>query len=137
MVAHIAERFKTYFPSIILYLPTTSSYNVIPVTYGGADLVGSLGAPPHSHVDAIRLGSPERLAKTLRELQDDDAAFADYFWWRDFYEVRNTAEDRAQPYCDLCRRLHDPEEPRKVYEDMHKWWVSESHCKRLRASKLS
>ena len=110
-------------------------YSIVPVTYGGADLE-KLGAPPHSHVDAMKLGSPELVAKHLKILQDDDAKFAEYFWWKDFYEVRNRPEDRAQPYCDLCMRLHNANEPPKVYENMYKWWVSESHCKRLRTSKL-
>ena len=60
----------------------------------------------------------------------DDAAYASYFWWRDFYEVRNTEADRVQPYCDLCRRLHDPAEPTKVYTDMRSWWNDGSKCRR-------
>ena len=106
-------------------------FTVLPVTYGGTDL-DKYGAPPHSHIDAMKFGSPELLAKHLKDLQEDDAKYAEYFWWKDFYEVRDGVENRAQPYCDLCKRLHDPYEPPKVYEDMHKWWITDSHCKKLK-----
>ena len=63
-------------------------------------------------------------------LSQDDALYASFFWWRDYYEVRNRAEDRAQAYCDLCSRLNNPNEPPKVYKNMHKWWVEDSGCKK-------
>ncbi len=107
-------------------------YNVVPVTYGGANM--SAFAPPHSYVDALSFKSVKRLVRHLRNLAEDDAAYASYFWWKDFYEVRNSEADRAQPYCDLCRRLNDPSEPTKVYNDMHKWWISESHCRKIRTT---
>ena len=66
----------------------------------------------------------------------DDAAYASHFWWRDFYEVRSGPEDRAQGYCELCRRLNDPGEPEKVYADMYKWWVRDSHCRKVRGATL-
>ena len=64
-------------------------------------------------------------------LSQDDALYASYFWWRDYYEVRNRAEDRAQAYCDLCARLNNPKEPPKIYTDMYKWWVSDSNCRKF------
>eukprot|EP00095_Tigriopus_kingsejongensis_P005710 snap_masked-scaffold459_size165548-processed-gene-0.8 protein:Tk05710 transcript:snap_masked-scaffold459_size165548-processed-gene-0.8-mRNA-1 annotation:"hypothetical protein DAPPUDRAFT_41601" len=107
-------------------------YDVIPVAYGAHKF--SEVAPPHSYVNVFNYKSPRVLVEHLEELQTDDAKYAQYFWWRDFYEMRNTLDDRAQAYCDLCKRLNDPLEPPKVYEDMHKWWVEDSHCKKLRSS---
>ena len=105
-------------------------YDVIPVVYGGADYEAV--GPPGAAINALKFESPAHLAKHLKRIDEDDSMFAGHFWWRDFYEVRTGREHRAQPYCDLCRRLNDPDEPPKVVEDMFKWWVSESHCKRLK-----
>jgi hypothetical protein len=78
--------------------------------------------------------SPKKLVEYLEELNGSDEKYAEYFWWKDYYEIRNTPDDRAQPYCDLCARLNNPDEPTKVYKDMFKWWVTDSHCKKLKAS---
>ena len=75
-------------------------------------------------------------AKYLIKVSEDDKLYASYFWWRDFYEVRSGPEDRAQGYCELCRRLNDPDEPDKVYKDMYKWWVRDSHCRKVRSATL-
>ena len=105
---------------------------MIPVTYGGTDF-RKMGAPPHSSINALKFKTASRLVEYLKLLQENDAKYAEYFWWREFYEVRNSEGDRAQAYCDLCKRLNDPQEPPKVIGDMYKWWVSDSHCKRLQA----
>ncbi len=102
------------------------------ITYGGSDY--SALAPPHSYINALAFPSVKKLVAHLRTLQEDDAKFAEYFWWRDFYAVRQGEFHRAQAYCDLCKRLHNPEEPPKVYENMFKWWITDSHCKKLRTS---
>ena len=103
-------------------------YDVIPVTFNGADM--SQIAPPHSYINTMDFKTPKELAKHLKHIAEDDALYASYFWWRDYYEVRNSAEDRAQAYCDLCSRLNNPDEPPKVYKNMHKWWVEDSGCKK-------
>jgi len=131
-------------------------YNVVPVTFTGWTLfcwvlysvlltwilnnyfIGTnftaLGAPPHSSINVLDFESPKKLVEYLEDLNHSDEKYAEYFWWKDYYEIRNSAEDRAQPYCDLCARLNNPEEPPKVYKDMFKWWVTDSHCKKLKAS---
>jgi alpha-1,3-fucosyltransferase len=107
-------------------------YNVVPITFGGTNM--STVTPPHSSIDGIKFGSVRKLVRHLEALAKDDAAYASYFWWKDFYEVRNGEEDRAQPYCDLCKKLNDPEEPAKIYRNMHKWWVTQSHCRKVRTT---
>ena len=42
----------------------------------------------------------------------------------------DSAEDYAQAYNDLRSRLNNPDEPPKVYKNMHKWWVEDSGCKK-------
>ena len=109
-------------------------YNVIPISYSGVDFKSL--APPHSSISAMDFLDPKALVKHLDRLNREDNLYAEYFWWKDFYVVRNRMEDRAQAYCDLCHKLNDPNEPKKVYDDMYKWWVSDSHCKKLKSSKF-
>ena len=111
-------------------------YNVIPVVYGGSDYDNEVG-PPKGSINALHFASPQKLAKKLTEIDEDDAKFAEFFWWRDFYELRTGPEHRAQPYCELCRRLNDPNEPEKVVKNMYHWWVTDSHCRRLKLSSIN
>ena len=60
----------------------------------------------------------------------DDELYASYFWWKDFYEVRNSRADLSQSFCALCAALHGDQEA-KVYSDLTKWWVTQSRCKKL------
>ena len=105
-------------------------YNVIPVTFSGGSY--SEMAPPRSSINVLDYPNSKSLVKYLESLNKNDELFAEYFWWKDFYEVRDDIEDGAQPYCDLCARLNNPHEPRKIYDDMYKWWVTDSHCKKVK-----
>ena len=108
-------------------------YDVVPLYYGGANLT-ALGMPPKAAINVMSFRSTKALVQHLKDLSENDAKYAEHFWWKDYYQIRNRAEDRAQAYCDLCKALNNPDEPEKVYDDMYKWWVSDSHCKRLRSS---
>jgi len=104
-------------------------YNVIPITYNGVDM--SAVAPPHSHINALEYKSVSALARRLMSVLEDDALYASYFWWKDFYQVRTGMLDSAQAFCDLCEALHKNTKP-QVYSDLHHWWVADSHCRKLR-----
>jgi len=104
-------------------------YNVLPITYNGVNM--SVVAPPHSHLNSLEFKSVSALAKQLKSVMEDDALYASYFWWKDFYEVRTEALDKAQAFCELCRALHKDAKP-QVYSDLHRWWVTESHCKKIK-----
>jgi len=104
-------------------------YNVIPITYNGVDM--SAVAPPHSHINALEYKSVSALARRLMSVLEDDALYASYFWWKDFYQVRTGTLDSAQAFCDLCEALHKNTKP-QVYSDLHHWWVADSHCRKLR-----
>ena len=106
-------------------------YNVIPVTYSGANF--SALAPPHSYINTLDFVSVSKLSKYLLEVTADDELYASYFWWKEFYEVRRSRHDLSQSFCDLCHSLHH-DHTRKVYTDMTKWWVTQSRCKKLRLS---
>ena len=110
-------------------------YNVIPLSYSGGNFTAI--SPPHSSINVLQYPSPKTLVKYLEKLNANDNLFAEYFWWRDFYVVRNSPEDMNQAYCDLCAKLNNPNEPPKVYQDMQKWWVAKSHCKKIKSSYLN
>ena len=105
-------------------------YNVIPVSYSGGKFTEM--SPPHSSINVLDFTSAKALVKYLKKVDSNDNLFAEYFWWKDFYVVRQSPEDGAQAYCDLCARLNSPDSPKKVYNDMFDWWVTKSHCKKLR-----
>ena len=66
-------------------------------------LFSAMGAPPHSAINVLDFKSPKHLVSHLEKLHRHDELYAEYFWWKDFYVVRNRMEDRAQAYCDLCQ----------------------------------
>ena len=59
-------------------------YNVIPVVFNGANM--SAIAPPHSYINAEDFSSVDQLAEYLQLVASNDALFASYFWWRDYYK---------------------------------------------------
>ncbi len=107
-------------------------HDLVPIVFGGADY--SALAPPHSYIDALGFDSIKTMAEYLREVHVDDAKYAEYFWWRDFYEVRSSKADGAQAYCDLCAKLHqeDNETP-NVHDKLGEWW-NQNDCHKLDAS---
>ncbi len=105
------------------------SHDMIPIVFGGTDY--SSMAPPHSFINALDFDTVKELADYVKMLHENDAKFAEYFWWRDFYEVRTEQADGAQAFCDLCQALNNPHEPPKVYENLSAWWEEDSDCKKL------
>ena len=53
------------------------------LSIGGANY--SAIAPEHSFIDAQKFSSPEELAKSLREMTEDE--YLSYFWWKKHYSV--------------------------------------------------
>ena len=104
--------------------------NIIPIVLGGADY--SKIAPPHSYIDALQ-GDPKSLAKLLNKIASNDALYASYFWWKQFYSVGGfSPQDRAKAPCTVCQMLHQEKvEQEEVYQDMKRWWVGEANCQGL------
>ena len=95
--------------------------NIVPVVYGGANY--SHFAPKHSFIDVHDFASPRHLADYLKYLDKNQSAYEEYFEWRKTYTPPSYS-----PWCHLCEKLHNELLPVKTYNDMHKWWVVESHC---------
>ena len=102
--------------------------NIIPIVLGGANY--SQIAPPHSFIDALGPESTEHMAKLLKKIDENDALYASYFWWKDFYKVGGfSPQDRAKAPCTVCQMLHQEKvEESEVYQDMNKWWVEDANC---------
>jgi hypothetical protein len=48
-------------------------------------------APPHSYISYNSdSNSPHDFAKHLENIAGNDTLYASYFWWRDYYEIRNS-----------------------------------------------
>ena len=96
---------------------------IVPVVLGGANHSGI--SPPHSFIDASRSETPEALANLLNKIANNDALYASYFWWKDYYSVGGfSPQDRAKAPCTVCQMLHQEEVKEvEVYQDMNRWWV--------------
>lgn len=100
--------------------------DLVPIVLGGANYTSLV--PPFSYIDALKFKSAQELAEYLKLLDKDDALYRQYFWWKPHYRVRNHINDLKLSMCGLCSRLHVDNDI-KVYEDMERWWVRDSHCK--------
>ena len=98
---------------------------VVPIVFGGANY--SAIAPPFSYIDARDFKSAQQLADYLKLLDENDELYNQYFWWKPHYRIRNHIQDLKLSMCGLCSRLHF-DRAVKIYEDMEKWWVRDSHC---------
>ena len=114
---------------------TRLAYNAIPVVFGGANY--SSFAPYKSYIDAMQFKNAGKLVEYMRKVHENDTLFASHFWWREFYDVRiKNRKNRAQRFCKLCEKLHDPNLQPKVYRNFHKWWLTDSHCRKVGADRL-
>ena len=103
-----------------------AKFDIVPVVLNGVDM--SAIAPPHSHINVLDFKAPNDLVQELLKIASNDELYTSYFWWKEFYEVRNGLRDLATAYCDLCAKLNDASQPPKIYNDYYKWWVSDSNC---------
>ena len=93
-------------------------------------------------------GKPRLLAELLLHLAADDAKYSSFFWWKDFYRVDNSPEDRVQGFCQICQQLHEDNQvdikpasrmilrqylsiQESRYPDLHGWWVTQGNCSSL------
>ena len=93
-------------------------------------------APPHSSISVFDFDKVQDLATYILELDEDDERYLSYFWWKDHYNVRHSRSGSTTGFgngfgpsmCHLCAKLHDPDEPPKIYGDMERWWRTSAQC---------
>ncbi len=105
----------------------TLGRNIVPIVYGGADYTQH--APPHSYIDARKF-KPKELAGFLKILDENDDLYNEYFWWKDYYSVESTLDERSRhAFCDLCQKLHEAEDgDYQSYPDLDSQWGNGNQC---------
>ena len=99
--------------------------SIVPVVLGGADYAAI--APPHSFINALDY-TPHELAKYLTELDRNDTLYAEYFWWKPHYRVRNLYDTNREAFCDLCEALHTSSVTQRTVKRLQKWYIDDSKC---------
>ena len=105
--------------------------DVVPIVLGGAEYKNIF--PDHSFINMLDYKNMSQLAEHLLLLGENEEKYSKYFEWKTRFEVRNSKYDFNQAHCNLCQLLHDnsKSEETRVIEDLNKWFVTESHCKRI------
>ena len=66
--------------------------------------------------------SVEDLANYLKSLQSDKAKYKEYFSWKKEYRLY-----QKDPWCTLCEKLHNSEEPWKSYSNVSEWYYNDKN----------
>ncbi|OWF34960.1 Glycoprotein 3-alpha-L-fucosyltransferase A [Mizuhopecten yessoensis] len=91
--------------------------NTIPVVRGFKGQA-AMFLPPGSYISTDEFSSAEELSKLLLQLSTNITSFQSYFRWKHFYESYSYDPN---PFCTLCRKLHQSESYRRLYNDIEAW----------------
>ncbi|XP_026332823.1 alpha-(1,3)-fucosyltransferase C-like [Hyposmocoma kahamanoa] len=94
----------------------------VPVVLGGANY--SRFMPKGIYLDAGRLG-PERLAKRMNEIMNDEEKYYEFFKWHGYYSFHDTVEDRYhREICGLCDLLNNKTRMKQtsIWHNLIQWW---------------
>jgi alpha-1,3-fucosyltransferase len=98
-------------------------FDIIPVVLGGGNY--SKIAPARSFINANDFNSILDLANYLQYLDKNATAYAEYFEWKNYFEV---VQETSSAFCKLCESLHNKNVGPKSYDDIFKWWRTDAHC---------
>ena len=76
-------------------------HRVLPIVMGARPEDYARLAPAHSYIHVDQFRGPEQLAAYLHQLDQDDAAYNQYFQWKGTGEFINT-----RFFCRVCAMLH-------------------------------
>lgn len=99
--------------------------NVVPIVFGGANY--SSIAPEHSYINALDY-TPKQLAELLVKIDANDGLYAEYFWWKPFYTVKNLYQTNKIALCQLCAALHNQPVTHHTHYGLQDWYKDGSHC---------
>jgi len=97
---------------------------LVPVVLGGAHYSPEM-AIPGSFINAADFDSVKDLADYLKYLDTNDTAYNQYFKWKTKYKVVKY----NFWLCQLCKALHDPTKPAKIYHKLSEFWGIKGACK--------
>jgi len=102
--------------------------DVVFIVFGGADYQSI--ALNHSYIDALAFSNPSKLAEYLHLLDKNDELYLDYLEWKSYYRIKAGVEQMARhAFCDLCAKLNQKDEPKKIYDSMVPRWSASTQCK--------
>ena len=97
---------------------------LVPVVYGASKYTSD-EVIPGSFINVADFDSIKSLANYLTYLDKNDTAYNQYFKWKTKY--------RPVRYnfwlCQLCKALHDPTKPSKIYHNISHFWGIKGACK--------
>ena len=97
---------------------------LVPIVLGGARYSPEQ-VIPGSYINAADFDSVKDLADYLKYLDKNDTAYNQYFQWKTKYKIV-----KYQFWlCQLCKALHDPTKPEKIYHKMSEFWGVKGSCK--------
>ena len=106
------------------YWRNSHERGLVPIVLGGARYSPEQ-VIPGSFINAADFDSIKDLADYLKYLHKNDTAYNQYFQWKNKYKIV-----RYQFWlCQLCKALHDPTKPEKIYHKMSEFWGLKGSCK--------
>ena len=97
---------------------------LVPIVLGGARYSPEQ-VIPGSFINAADFDSVKDLADYLKYLDKNDTAYNQYFQWKNRYKVVK----HQFWLCQLCKALHDPTKPNKIYHKISEFWGFKGSCK--------
>ena len=103
--------------------------NIVPIVRGDGNY--SAIGPPHSFINTKDFSSIRDLADYLKYLDQNDEEYIKYLKYKENYVLdeptwpvlfRTNHKQYDNGWCLLCRKLNDPNEFFKRYENLEKWY---------------
>ncbi|ELU08205.1 hypothetical protein CAPTEDRAFT_110767 [Capitella teleta] len=95
--------------------------DTIPIVRGGASY--EKHSPRRWYINTKDFKSPRKLALHLKRLISRPKLYAQFMKDKERFHSEAFFGIRHLPsWCNLCKKLNDPSEPTKIYQEMGKWW---------------
>ena len=109
--------FRLHKWKVLVYWRDSLERGLVPVVLGSAQYSPEL-VIPGSFINAADFDSVKDLADYLKYLDKNETAYNQYFQWKTKYKVVKY----EFWLCQLCKALHDPTKPPKIYHKMSEYW---------------
>lgn len=90
--------------------------NIISVTRGSS--LSYLYKPPGTYIDTADFKTITDLSKHLKDVASNPIKYKSYFKIRNHFTV---VEQWHYSVCELCKRLNNVDQYKRLYNDVHKW----------------